>query len=51
MRKLTLPIVLLAFATAVFAAEEQTIELKDGRKVIVQKDGTMIHIDAAGRFR
>lgn len=26
----------------------QTIELKDGSKVTVQKDGTMVHIDAAG---
>lgn len=27
---------------------EQTIELKDGGKVMVHKDGTMVHIDAAG---
>ena len=26
----------------------QTIELKDGSKVTAQKDGTMVHIDAAG---
>src|SRR5574338_979163 len=27
---------------------EQTIELKDGGKLMVHKDGTMAHIDAAG---
>lgn len=48
MRKTTLPIVLLALAATAFAAEEQTIELKDGGKVLVQKDGTMVHLDAAG---
>ncbi|MHB1428658.1 MAG: CopK family periplasmic copper-binding protein [Rhodocyclaceae bacterium] len=26
----------------------QSIELKDGSKVTVQKDGTMVHVDAAG---
>lgn len=48
MRKLTLPVLLLAFAGAAFAAEPQTIELKDGGKIVVEKQGTMIHIDAAG---
>lgn len=48
MRKLILPSVLFFFAAAVFAADEQTIELKDGGKVIVQTDGTMIHTNAAG---
>lgn len=51
MRKLTLPILMLAFAGAAFAADqpvEQTIELKDGGKIIVEKRGTMIHLDAAG---
>ncbi|MDO8340878.1 MAG: CopK family periplasmic copper-binding protein [Candidatus Woesebacteria bacterium] len=48
MRKLTLPILLLAFASAVFAAEPQTIELKDGGKIIIEKQGTMVHMDAAG---
>lgn len=48
MRKLTLPVLLLAFAGAVLAAEPLTIELKDGGKVFVDKDGTMAHIDAAG---
>ena len=33
MKKLTLPILLLAFAGAAFAAEPQTIELKDGGKI------------------
>lgn len=51
MRKLLIP-VLLVFSLSAFAAEErvtaQTIELKDGGKVTVQKNGTMVHIDAAG---
>ncbi len=48
MRKLTLPILLLAFAGAVFAAEPQTIELKDGGKIVIEAKGTMMHMDAAG---
>ncbi len=48
MRKLTLPILLLAFAGVAFAAEPQTIDLKDGGKIVVEAKGTMIHIDAAG---
>lgn len=51
MRKLLIPL-LLVFSLSAFAAGErvtaQTIELKDGGKVTVQKDGTMVHIDAAG---
>lgn len=51
MRKLLMPI-LLAFSLSAFAAEErvvaQTIELKDGGRLIVEKNGTMAHIDAAG---
>lgn len=51
MRKLTLPMLLLAFAGAVFAAdlpEGQVIELKDGGKIVIGKQGTMAHLDAAG---
>ena len=51
MRKMTLPILLLAFAGAAFAADpatERTIALKDGGQVVVQKNGTMIHTDAKG---
>lgn len=48
MRKLTLPILLLAFVGAAFAAEPQTIELKDGGKIIIEKPGTIVHMDAAG---
>ena len=48
MRKLTFPILLLAFAAAALAAEPQTIELKDGGKIVVEPQGTMIHTDAAG---
>ncbi|NMG29952.1 CopK family periplasmic copper-binding protein [Aromatoleum evansii] len=51
MRKLLIPM-LLSLSLSVFAAEErvqaQVIELKDGGKVTLQKDGTMVHIDAAG---
>ena len=39
---------LLAFAAAVHAAEPQTIELKDGGKIVVEEKGTMVHLDAAG---
>lgn len=51
MRKLTLPMLLLAFAGAAFAAdvaEGQVIELKDGGKIVIEKQGTMVHLDAAG---
>jgi hypothetical protein len=48
MRKSIVPIVLLAFAGVAFAAEPQTIELKDGGKIVVEAKGTMIHTDAAG---
>ena len=44
-------IVLLAFAGAAFGAEPaagQSIELKDGGKIIFEKQGTMIPLDAAG---
>ncbi len=51
MRKLTLPILLLAFAGVALAADPpagQVIELKDGGKIVFEKKGTMIHLDAAG---
>ena len=48
MRKFTLPILFLAFAGAALAAEPQTIDLKDGGKIVVEAKGTMIHMDAAG---
>ena len=48
MRKLTLPVLLLAFAGSAFAADPQNIELKDGGKIVIEERGTMIHIDAAG---
>lgn len=52
MRKFVIPLLMLLSLSA-FAAEErvkpgETIDLKDGGKVMVQKDGTMVHIDAAG---
>lgn len=49
--QITLPILLLAFAGAAFAAdmqEGQVIELKDGGKIVIEKQGTMVHLDAAG---
>ena len=52
MRKTIIPAILIAFSTLAFgqAAQpaDQTIELRDGGKVTVQKDGTMTHVDAAG---
>ena len=48
MRKLSLSILALAFAGAALAAEPQTIELKDGGKIMIEKQGTMVHMDAAG---
>ncbi|CAG9187646.1 CopK family periplasmic copper-binding protein [Cupriavidus pinatubonensis] len=47
MRKYIPPLLMLLSLSA-FAAQEQTIELKDGGKLMVQKDGTMVHMDAAG---
>ncbi|HNI20974.1 CopK family periplasmic copper-binding protein [Zoogloea sp.] len=51
MRKLLIPLLLAVSLSALAAGERvtaQTIELKDGGKVFVKKDGTMVHIDAAG---
>jgi Spy/CpxP family protein refolding chaperone len=54
MRKLTLIFLCFLFAgTTAFATEPQVverppIELKDGGKIVFEKDGTMAHIDAAG---
>ena len=57
MRKVALTVLLLAFAGGVVAADPatgqppaagQTIELKDGGKIILEKGGTMVHLDAAG---
>lgn len=51
MRTSIFPILILAFAGTAYGADavpEQTITLKDGGKVIVQKGGTMVHLDAAG---
>lgn len=47
MRKFIFPLLMLLSLSA-FAAEEQTINLKDGGKIMVQKGGTMVHMDAAG---
>jgi hypothetical protein len=52
MKASIIPAVLFAFAATAFAQgglpDQQIIDLKDGGKVIVQKDGTMSHFDAAG---
>ena len=48
MRKTIFAAMLIAVSTLAFGQTVQTIELKDGGKVSVQKDGTMIHFDAAG---
>lgn len=51
MRKLLISF-LLVFSLSAFAAEErvtaQIIELKDGGRLVLQKKGTMVHIDTAG---
>ena len=49
MHKLIFPILLLAFAGAASGAEPQTIELKDGGRIVIDKDGAMAHVDAAGK--
>lgn len=49
MRKFALPILLLAFTGAALAAEPQSIDLKNGGRIVIEKDGTMAHIDAAGK--
>jgi len=54
MRKLTLICLWLAFAGTAFAAEPQTmerqsIELKDGGKITIENQGTMVHVDANGK--
>jgi hypothetical protein len=53
MRKSILTALFLAFSAAAFAQgaaqpSPQAIELKDGGKVTTEKNGTMVHIDAAG---
>lgn len=49
MLKSIIAAVALALSVGAWAqSAEQTFELKDGGKVIVQKDGTMAHYDAAG---
>lgn len=57
MRKVALAVLLLAFTGGTIAAdpasgrppaEGQTIELKDGGRIILEKGGTMVHLDAAG---
>ena len=52
MRRTIISAILLAFSTLALGQTAQpastTIDLKDGGRVWVQKDGTMVHIDAAG---
>lgn len=52
MRKALVPAMLLALSATAFGQASQPaatmIELKDGGRVFVQKDGTMVHLDAAG---
>lgn len=53
MKKSIVALAILAFST--FASAQagkepgQTIELKDGGKVVVMKDGTLAHMDATGK--
>ena len=51
MRKTSIAAILLAASAAAFgqsAPATDTVELKDGGRIVVQKDGTMAHYDAAG---
>ena len=51
MRKSILFLLSLAFSGAALAADPQpgqVIDLKDGGRIIIEKNGTMIHVDAAG---
>lgn len=52
MRRLIVPL-LMSFALSALAAQEQVtqpqvIELEDGSKLTIRKDGTMDHVDAHG---
>ena len=52
MRRLILPILLYALVASTFAGAAdvaQTIELRDRGKIIIEKNGTMAHFDAAGK--
>ena len=53
MKTSIIPAVLFAFAATAFAQGgqpgQQVIELKDGGQVVIQKDGTTAHYDAAGK--
>ena len=53
MKKSIIPVLLFAVSAAVFAQggqpAQQVIELKDGGQVVIQKDGTTAHYDAAGK--
>ncbi len=53
MRKTLLVICFTAASTLAFSQSAkdaaQTIDLKDGGRVAIMKDGTMVHLDAAGK--
>lgn len=49
MRRLPAVLLSLAFATAAIGADESAIELKDGGKIVIEKNGAMVHLDAAGK--
>ena len=49
MCKFTCFILALGFAGATFAADIQTIELKDGGKLILKEDKTMVHVTPTGK--
>lgn len=52
MRKFIISLLMLTSLSAISAEVQvkkgETIELRDGGKVYVQKNGTMVHMDAAG---
>jgi len=50
MRKLALAIATcLMLPLAAIAADAETIELKDGGKIVLEKDGKTYHVDANGK--
>ena len=51
MRKIAVPIVLLASAGAVFAAQPQRIELKDGGKVMMKNSAIWKTITEHGTLK
>lgn len=48
LKQIALSVFLIFPPMQLAGAEPRIIELKDGGKIIMEKQGTMIHVDAAG---